>query len=137
MARTKENLPFFHHLGTNFRGIALQTRDHGLPDPPRLRYIARMSPVRIAGFALVGIAVLFLVGNLYFMMVDAPGGGITLYDLWTKVSFRSLEFCRYIIERYVWAALWQGIAVLLNQSAWLIFGIVGLILIGLGRKDIE
>jgi hypothetical protein len=96
-----------------------------------------MSPVRIAGFALVGFAVLFLVGNLYFMMVDAPGGGVSLYDLWTKISPSSLEFVRYIVERYIWAPLWQGISVLLAQSAWLIFGILGLILIGMGRKEIE
>ena len=96
-----------------------------------------MSPVRIAGFVLVGMAVLFLVGNMYFWMMDAPGGGITLYDLWAKISLRSLEFVRYIIERYVWAALWQGLHVLLTRPAWLIFGIVGLVLIGLGRKQIE
>jgi len=96
-----------------------------------------MSPLRIAGFALVGIAVLFLVGNLYFWMMDAPGGGITLYDLWAKVSLRSLDFVRYIIERYIWAALWQGIHVLLLRPAWLIFGVIGLILIGLGRSQVE
>jgi hypothetical protein len=96
-----------------------------------------MSPVRIAGFVLVGFAVLFLVGNLYFLMMDAPGGGVSLYDLWSKISPGSLDFCRYIVERYVWAPLWQGISVLLAQSAWLIFGIVGLILIGLGKGNVE
>ena len=96
-----------------------------------------MSPVRIAGFVLVGFAVLFLVGNLYFMMMDVPGGGVSIYDLWAKVSLASLEFCRYIVERYIWAPLWQGISILLAQSAWLVFGILGLILIGLGRKDVE
>jgi hypothetical protein len=96
-----------------------------------------MSPVRIAGFVLVGLAVLFLVGNLYFMMMDAPGGGITLYDLWAKVSLRSLEFVRYLVEHYVWAPLWQGISVLLALSAWIVFGVVGLVLIGLGRRDVE
>jgi hypothetical protein len=96
-----------------------------------------MSPLRIAGFALVGIAVLFLVGNLYFWMMDAPGGGITVYDLWAKVSFRSLEFCRYVVERYIWAPLWQGVSVLLAQSAWLVFGVIGLVLVGLGRKNLD
>ena len=96
-----------------------------------------MSPLRIAGFALVGLAALFLVGNLYFWMMDAPGGGVTLYDLWAKVSLRSIDVVRYVIERYVWAALWQGVHVLLLQPAWLIFGVVGLILIGLGRKQVE
>jgi hypothetical protein len=96
-----------------------------------------MSPVRIAGFVLVGFAVLFLVGNLYFMMMDVPGGGVSIHDLWAKVSLSSLEFCRYIVEHYIWPPLWQGISILLAQSAWLVFGILGLILIGLGRKDVE
>ena len=96
-----------------------------------------MSPLRIAGFALVGMAILFLVGNLYFMVMDTPGGGITVYDLWAKISIGSLEFVRYLIERYVWAPLWQGISVLLALSAWIVFGILGLILIGLGRKDVD
>ncbi|HWA49767.1 MAG TPA: hypothetical protein VG742_15955 [Dongiaceae bacterium] len=96
-----------------------------------------MSPVRIAGFVLIGMAVLFLVGNLYFMIMDTPGGGITLYDLWAKISLRSLEFCRYLVEHYLWAPLWQGISVLLALSAWIVFGVVGLVLIGLGRKDVE
>ena len=95
-----------------------------------------MSPVRIAGFILVGFAVLFLVGNIYFMLMEL-GDGVSIYDLWIKISPGSLDFLRYIVERYIWAPLWQGFSVLLAQSAWLVFGLLGLILIGLGKGNVE
>lgn len=136
-AGDEENLPVFDHPGAKFREFAARGPDHGLGRFVPLGYIAGMSPVRIAGLILVGFAVLFAFGNLYFAVMDTPGGGVTMYDLWAKVSLGSLEFCRYIVERYLWPPLWQGISVLLAQSAWLVFGVVGLILVGLGKGSIE
>ena len=96
-----------------------------------------MSPVRIAGFGLLGLACLFGVANIWYYIIDASGGGISLYDVWFKFGPGSLHFVQAIIQKYVWAALWTGIQVILQQPAWLVFGILGGLLIGLGGRKVE
>lgn len=96
-----------------------------------------MSPVRIAGFAFIGMACLFGVANIWYWMIDASGGGISLYDVWFKFAPGTLHFVQTFIQKYIWSALWSGINVILVQPAWLVFGIVGALLIGLGGRRVE
>src|SRR5690349_1330899 len=114
-----------------------------LTEPPEgaesgnFRYTPGMSPVRIAGFALIGFACLFGVANIWYWMIDASGGGISLYDVWYKFSSGSLHFIQTTIQTYIWEALWNGIYIILLQPAWLVLGILGVILIGLGGRKVE
>ncbi|MBL9033633.1 MAG: hypothetical protein JNN33_02655 [Rhodospirillaceae bacterium] len=88
----------------------------------------------MVGLGLLAVALLFGAANIWFWIIDAPGGGISLLDVWVKVSARSLGGTQYVIEHYTWPPIWQGIHVLLIQPAWLITGAVALVCIGLGRK---
>ena len=96
------------------------------------RYSAAMSPLRIAGFILVGMAALFGFGNLWYWFLGHTGG-LSLYDVWYKFLPSSLN----MMQRYLWSGLWNGIYVILVQPAWLVVGILGGICIGLGRKRVE
>jgi hypothetical protein len=96
-----------------------------------------MSPLRIVGFGLIGLACLFGVANIWYFIIGASGGGVSLYDVWFKFGPGSLNFVQTMIQKYVWAALWSGINVILKQPAWLVFGILGGLCIGLGGRKVE
>ncbi len=96
-----------------------------------------MSPLRIAGFALIALACLFGIANIWYWMIDAGGGGISLYDVWYKFGPTSLNVIQGFIERHVWTALWNGILIILIQPAWLVLGVVGALCVGLGRRRVE
>lgn len=91
-----------------------------------------MSPLRIAGFALVAIACLFAFASLYYAMIGVSGG-LSLYDVWNKFLPASLNW----LQRYLWSTLWNGLYIILVQPAWIVVGIIGLLCIGLGRKHVE
>jgi hypothetical protein len=93
-----------------------------------------MSPLRMVGLGLMAVALLFGAANIWFWVIDAPGGGISFYDLWAKVSLASLSLLQNFVEHYIWPPLWQGFHVVLLQPAWMIFGIIGMLCFGLGRK---
>ena len=99
--------------------------------------LSRMSPLRIVGFVFIGLACLFAVANIWYWMIDATGGGVSLYDVWFKFGPGSLSFVQMVIQQYIWGALWNGIHIILLQPAWLVFGIVGALLIGLGARRVE
>ena len=96
-----------------------------------------MSPLRIVGFALIGLACLFGVANIWYYIIDASGGGISLYDVWFRFGPRSLNFVQTVIQKYIWSSLWTGIQVILSQPAWLVFLILGGLCIGLGGRKVE
>ncbi|HET6161535.1 MAG TPA: hypothetical protein VFE34_24550 [Dongiaceae bacterium] len=91
-----------------------------------------MSPLRIAGFALVGVSILFMIANIWYWLIGV-GGGLSLYDVWLKFGPSSLNMA----QRYMWSGLWNGLQVVLSQPAWIVVGIVGLLCIGLGGKKVE
>ena len=93
-----------------------------------------MSPLRIVGLGFLAFSLLFGAANIWYWLIDAPGGGISTYDLWAKISIGSLNGLQYLVERYIWAPLWQGFYVVLLQPAWLVLGTIGLVCFGLGRK---
>jgi hypothetical protein len=88
----------------------------------------------MVGLGLMAVALLFGAANIWFWVIDAPGGGISLYDLWAKISHGSLSLLQNFVEHYIWPPLWQGFHVVLLQPAWMIFGIIGMLCFGLGRK---
>ena len=102
--------------------------------PNRLRHaiLRAMSPLRIAGFALIAVACLFAFASLYYAMLGR-GGGLSLYDVWYKFLPASVNW----VQRYLWSTLWNGLYIILIQPAWVVVGIIGLLCIGLGKKHVE
>ncbi len=84
--------------------------------------------VLAAGFvALVRDGTKSIAGNAVFVT--------RLADDWTNIQAGSLESLRALIEGRAGAAAWDPIATyLLGAPTWLVFGVVGSILILLGRK---
>jgi peptidoglycan/LPS O-acetylase OafA/YrhL len=59
----------------------------------------------------------------------------TLGQIWTEIHGGSLQALRAMTERRVSARLWTLIArPVLDQPAWLVLGVIGIILMLLGRK---
>jgi len=92
-----------------------------------------MSPLRIAGFALIAVACLFAFASVFYTMTGQETGGLSLYDVWYKFLPASLNW----VQRYTWTGLWNGIYIILVQPAWVVVGVVGLLCIGLGRRRVE
>ena len=103
-----------------------------VPNQPAHAILAAMSPLRIAGFALIAVAVLFAFASIYYAAIGV-GGGLSLYDVWYKFLPASLNW----LQRYLWSTLWNGIYIILVQPAWVVVGIIGLLCIGLGKKTVE
>ena len=91
-----------------------------------------MSPLRIAGFALIAVACLFAFASLYYAMIGVSGG-LSLYDVLYKFVPAILNW----LQRYMWTGLWNGLYIILVQPAWVVVGIIGLLCIGLGKKHVE
>jgi sterol desaturase/sphingolipid hydroxylase (fatty acid hydroxylase superfamily) len=117
-------------------GVSLKSRaaaaDEAGAESADPRYSARMSPLRIAGFVLLGFAALFAFGSLWYAVMDV-GEGLSLYDVWQKFLPASLNW----VQRSLSASLWNGIHVILIMPAWAVVGVIGLLCIGLGRKRHE
>ena len=91
-----------------------------------------MSPLRLAGFVLLGFAALFAFGSLWYAVMGT-GEGVSLYDVWQKFLPASLNW----VQRTLSGAMWNGIFVILIMPAWAVVGVIGLICIGLGRKRLD
>jgi hypothetical protein len=91
-----------------------------------------MSPLRIAGFVCIAGACLFGFAAIFYAMTG-QASGLSLYDVWFKFLPGSLNW----LQRYLWSSLWNGIYIILIQPAWIVMAIVGLLLIGLGKKKVE
>jgi hypothetical protein len=96
------------------------------------RYNGGMSPLRIVGFVLIAAAVLFAITSIWYSVIGRSTG-LSLYDVWYKFLPASLN----LLQRYLWAGLWNGIYVILIQPAWMVVGIIGLLCVGLGRRRVE
>jgi len=103
-----------------------------MPNRSRRAILPGMSPLRIAGFALVAVACLFAFASVYYAMIGVDSG-LSLYDVWYKFLPASLNW----LQRYLWTTLWNGLYIILVQPAWVVVGIIGLLCIGLGRKSVE
>jgi hypothetical protein len=91
-----------------------------------------MSPLRIAGFMLIAVAVLFAIAHMWYAFLG-HSGGLSLYDVWYKFLPASLTW----VQRTLWTSLWNGLYIILVMPAWAVAGVLGLLCIGLGRKQVE
>ena len=95
-----------------------------------IRFVFRFLGLWIlaAGFVfLVRDGTKSIAGNSVFMT--------SLRDDWNNIQGTSLESLQALTEKYVGAALWEfASAYVLGAPTWLVLGIIGSILILLGRK---
>ena len=92
-----------------------------------------MKTGRIIGWILLALA-LVLAGHEALNALEGEGYNlIALGELWFRIDQAlgtgSLNVSQAVIQRYVWAWLWEGIIQnILTAPAWLVFGIPGAIL---------
>ena len=92
-----------------------------------------MKTGRIIGWVLVGLAIV-LIGYEALNALEGEGYNmIALGELWFRldqaIGSASLNISQAVIQRYVWAWLWEGIIQnILSAPAWLVFGLPGLAL---------
>jgi len=94
-----------------------------------------MTTKRIIGLVLLvaaGLLGLADVWQTYFPSYgDEP---VTMGRLWLLVSARSLSITENLIERHLWAPIWEfGISPVLIAPAWSFFGVLGLLFFAFGR----
>jgi hypothetical protein len=91
--------------------------------------------LRFIGLMLLALAFIFVV---YDGMKSIADGGIFLTkagQIWSDVHASSLQMLQAAINRYANGEIWRmGIQPILNQPASAVFGVLGMILILLGRK---
>ena len=84
---------------------------------------------RIIGWLLILLAIA-VAGHEAVMWLD--GGTyrtLALGKLWFTIDAASLNITQAAVQRYLWAWLWDGVAVnLLLIPAWAFFGVPGLLL---------
>jgi len=90
---------------------------------------------RFIGILLLAMAFIFMV---YDGMKSIAGHMIyatKIEQFWTEIHGRSLQMLRESIEGYTTAAVWKWlVAPILDQPIALVFGILSVILILMGRK---
>ncbi len=88
------------------------------------------------------IGVLFLAGAFILLVYDGAksiaDSRIYMYklgQLWTDIHAASLQSAQVAVQEKLPAAAWNPvITTVLDQPGWLIFGLIGVVLILLGRK---
>ena len=85
---------------------------------------------------IVGILFIVLAGLTFYRDIGqgCEFKSITFGQLWYDVSPFTLTMTQTVLERYIWAPLWnEGVLILLFLPAWtVLFGVIGMILFVLG-----
>jgi hypothetical protein len=97
-----------------------------------------MTTKRIIGFVLLAAAALFGLADVWHTYVPTYGEDtITMGRLWLLVSARSLSIVENLIERHLWAPIWDiGISPVLVAPAWSFFGVLGGLFLAFGRPKV-
>jgi hypothetical protein len=91
--------------------------------------------LRFLGLLLLALAFIFLVYDGIRSISDGSWLITKTNYVWIIVNEASLQAFQTLIERRVGADVWQfGIAPILEQPAWAIAAVLGIVLIVLGRK---
>ena len=94
--------------------------------------------MRTVGLAIGWLLLLAAFGCLAFDVARMDGNAFALAPLgqvWFALDPGSLNFTQAVIERYIWASLWDpGISTLLQWPAFFVFLVPGVILLMLFRQ---
>jgi hypothetical protein len=96
-----------------------------------------MTTKRIIGIVLLAAAALFGLADVWHTYFPAYGQDtITMGRLWLLVSARSLGMVENLIERHLWAPIWDfGVSPVLVAPAWSFFGVLGGLFVAFGRPN--
>ncbi len=91
---------------------------------------------RFVGLLCLALAFIFLVYDGTKWIADRQFYVSSVGTTWSNVHQNSLVALQPLVERYLGPRFWQGVVqpYVLEQPAWLALGIIGAILILLGRK---
>ncbi len=92
--------------------------------------------LRFLGLLCLALAFIFLVYDGTKWIADRQIFVSSVGTVWSNVHQNSLVVLQPTVERYAGTRFWQGVVqpYFLEQPAWLVLGIVGSLLILLGRK---
>ena len=91
---------------------------------------------RFVGLLCLALAFIFLVYDGTKWIADGQVYVTSVSTIWSNVHQDSLVALQPQVERFLGPRFWQGVVqpYFLEQPAWLVLGIVGVLLILLGRK---
>lgn len=90
---------------------------------------------RLAGVIFLAAAFILLIYDGAKSIADSRVSIYKLGQLWTDVHAASLQAAQEKVQQSLPAAAWDPlITTLLNQPSWLVFGLIGMLLILLGRR---
>ena len=97
-----------------------------------------MTVRRIIGLILFAAALLFGAADLWHSYFPTYGSdAITMGRLWLLLSARSLDVMENLIQRHLWAPLWDLlISPVLLAPAWSFFGLLGIVFFAFGRPAV-
>ncbi len=91
--------------------------------------------LRLLGAIFVGGALAALAHDLWRWMTDGRFVAAPLGQLWYDLHPPSIGLAQAVIQRYIWAALWDpGIVWLLTQPAAAALAAIGVAFLWLGRR---
>jgi hypothetical protein len=93
---------------------------------------------RIFGWLICAMALMALGAETIASLETGAWRNLAIGEIWYLVDKGSLNLSQAIVQRYLIPSLWDGFVVVLQQPAWLVFGVSGPVLIllfGIGSKS--
>jgi len=93
---------------------------------------------RIFGWLICAVALMALGAETIAALETGAYRGLAIGELWYLIDRGSLNLSQAIVQRYLVPSLWDAFVVLLQQPAWLVFGVSGPVLVllfGVGTKS--
>lgn len=91
--------------------------------------------LRFLGLWILAAAFIFLVYDGAGWVANGALNSVQVVQLWSYVHQSSLVLVQPAVERHVGGWLWNPVILtVLEQPVWVVFGIIGAVLILLGRK---
>jgi hypothetical protein len=91
--------------------------------------------LRFIGLWMLAAAFIFLVYDGAGWVANGVLNSMQLGTLWASIHQNSLLLLQPAVERHVAGWLWNPVIMtILEQPVWLVFGVIGVVLILLGRK---
>lgn len=90
---------------------------------------------RFFGLWILALAFIFLIYDGTRSIADHGFNVTKMVDVWSSVHQNSLLELKPAIERHLSAWIWDPVVrSVLDQPAWLVFGVVGIFLMLIGRR---
>ena len=90
---------------------------------------------RIIGWLLLLLALAALAFKMVTLVQSGTWEIRALGSLWFDIHKNSLGAAQVIVQRYVWAPIWDLVVItLLRWPGWLVFGVPGIVFVYLFRR---